>query len=349
MQKNSIFFLICLLAASLMAGCTAGAEQRTGESQGYGGVLRVTIRMNGSDITDVTVTEHSETQGVGTRAIDALPDAIVEADTPEVDHVSGATVTSKAIIEAVRQAIGTDMNQDVIDMNVEANPAPSIMEGVLSGVGMAANGRFLTIGENSIPALNVVFAAALFDEEGRILHVDIDQLELFSPAMTDGNRFSGFPQENGAQDDFLKEAESWVTKGAMGEDYSLPSGSWREQMDAYQKLMLGKTVAEIHTWHDQSFDPETKRPLTEGAADITSQATISLTGDYGNILLALDRAWEDAQSGNNMQEPETSNPPADVTNSGSVGKLSILPRLNRAGFFEISALFNGLCAHKEFW
>ena len=67
MRKAVTFLLVLSMAAALMTGCAATAEQHTGEAQGYGGPLRVTVSLNGTDITAVEVTSHSETQGVGTR------------------------------------------------------------------------------------------------------------------------------------------------------------------------------------------------------------------------------------------------------------------------------------------
>ncbi len=282
-----------LMLSALLTGCTATADQRTGEAQGYGGVLRVTVKMNGTDVTEVKVTEHSETQGVGTRAIDALPAAIANADSADVDAVSGATITSEAIKSAVRQAMGQsgEMGSTVpMDSGAAATQAPSMMDGVRAGLGMAATGR---LGPGEANSLNIVFAAAMFDEEGRILHVDVDQLEIFSPEMTEGNVFPGFPAEDGKQEDFLAQIKTWVTKGAMGADYALTSGTWREEMDVYQRQMVGKTMDEVNAWFSGSFDQETGRPN----GDAVAGATISLRGEYGDILTAIQRAWEDAQRG----------------------------------------------------
>ncbi len=52
------------------------------------------------------VGDNSETEGIGTKAIEQLPDAIVAANGTEgVDAVAGATVTSKAIFTAVNEAL----------------------------------------------------------------------------------------------------------------------------------------------------------------------------------------------------------------------------------------------------
>ena len=77
----------------------------TGEADGFGGVLKVEVTVDANAVTSITVTEQSETDGVGSKAIEALPDAIVKANSVEVDDISGATVSSGAIKAAVKAAL----------------------------------------------------------------------------------------------------------------------------------------------------------------------------------------------------------------------------------------------------
>ena len=78
----------------------------TASSKGIGGDVPVTVTIKNGEISEVTVGDNSETQGIGSKAIEQLPDAIVEAGGTEgVDAVSGATVTSKAIFSAVDEIL----------------------------------------------------------------------------------------------------------------------------------------------------------------------------------------------------------------------------------------------------
>ena len=311
--------LLMLLALLPLAGCTAKADQRTGEADGYGGKVKVSVTMNGTDITEVKVIEHSETPGVGTRAIDALPEKIVQADSIDVDSVSGATVTSEAIKQAVGQAMGmAGMMQQVIPMDGMNASEASSTRGKM-GMGLAVTGR---IGpgkddeENQVYSMNLVFASGEFDDEGVIRAIRVDQLELVSPNLGGGNMFSGFPSESAGEEAFLNEVSAWKTKGMMGDEYMLASGSWREQMDVYEKMMVGKTVDEVKQWYQSrgprageegstaaetevtdAGDAGAAQPMNDMAdVDMTSSATMSLQGEYGDILLAVERAWEDAKA-----------------------------------------------------
>ena len=77
-----------------------------GEGKGIGGKVPVTVEVKDGKVASVTVGDNSETQGIGSKAIEQLPDQIVEANGTEgVDAVSGASVTSKAIFTAVDAAL----------------------------------------------------------------------------------------------------------------------------------------------------------------------------------------------------------------------------------------------------
>ncbi|WP_326906684.1 FAD-binding protein [Sedimentibacter sp. MB31-C6] len=76
-----------------------------GEDRGIGGPLKVKVTMKDDIITDIEVIYHNETKGVSSNAIETITSAIIENQTPDVDAVSGATVTSKGIINAVKDAL----------------------------------------------------------------------------------------------------------------------------------------------------------------------------------------------------------------------------------------------------
>jgi Na+-translocating ferredoxin:NAD+ oxidoreductase RnfG subunit len=80
-------------------------EEYIGEDRGIGGPIKVLVKMKDDKITDIEVLYHNETKGVGTNAIDTIISSIIENQTTDVDTVSGATVTSKALLNAVKNAI----------------------------------------------------------------------------------------------------------------------------------------------------------------------------------------------------------------------------------------------------
>ena len=74
--------------------------------KGIGGDVPLTVTVEGGKIVSVEVGENGETVGIGSRAIEQLPAAIVEANGIDgVDGVSGASVTSKAIFSAMEDIL----------------------------------------------------------------------------------------------------------------------------------------------------------------------------------------------------------------------------------------------------
>ncbi len=77
----------------------------TASSKGYGGEITVTVELDAEKIVAVKADGPNETQGIGSNAIAQLPDKIVEANSVEIDGVSGATMSSNAIKSAVVAAM----------------------------------------------------------------------------------------------------------------------------------------------------------------------------------------------------------------------------------------------------
>ena len=86
-------------------GLAEAYKEYTATAQGYGGEVSVTLTLDGNRIYAVEVKGDSETQGIGSNAIDALPQAMVDSNSVVVDTFSGATFTSKAILEAAAAAL----------------------------------------------------------------------------------------------------------------------------------------------------------------------------------------------------------------------------------------------------
>lgn len=91
--------------AEAVAGATAieGAVDGTYTStqKGFGGDITAEVTISGGVITDVYVSGPNETEGLGSVAVEKLPGAILASQSLNVDTVSGASVSSGAILAAV--------------------------------------------------------------------------------------------------------------------------------------------------------------------------------------------------------------------------------------------------------
>ncbi|HBG01488.1 MAG TPA: hypothetical protein DDW87_07945, partial [Firmicutes bacterium] len=81
-----------------------------GSAQGFGGELVLDVTVADGKITEIVVVESSETPFVADSALKKLLPALIEAQGP-VDTVSGATATSKAVHEALVDALSTKEGQ----------------------------------------------------------------------------------------------------------------------------------------------------------------------------------------------------------------------------------------------
>ena len=77
----------------------------TTKAMGHEDWVHVTTQFKDGAIVKCTTTAHEETMGIGNFAAARVPAQILEAQSVEVDGVSGATVTTNAIKQAVKEAI----------------------------------------------------------------------------------------------------------------------------------------------------------------------------------------------------------------------------------------------------
>jgi len=101
----NIHFGYAAAPVEVPAEATLASNEYIGEAQGFGGPVKVKVTMNGDQIAKIDVLSHSETAGISNAAFDSVPAAIIAAQSTEVDIASGATYTSKALIEAVNNAL----------------------------------------------------------------------------------------------------------------------------------------------------------------------------------------------------------------------------------------------------
>lgn len=90
----------------------APAEPELGENEyigvgnsTIGGEIKVKVTMDGDKIAKIEVLSHNETAGLSDPAFAQIPEAIIAAQSTSVDAVSGATMTSEALIAAVNDAL----------------------------------------------------------------------------------------------------------------------------------------------------------------------------------------------------------------------------------------------------
>lgn len=119
-MKKSVF-LMALVLMLIVSTCALAMTPGTYEAEGtgMGGAVKVAVTVSETAIEKVEVLEHNETAGISDPAIERIPAAIVEGQTLAVDAVSGATLTSNAILTAAELAL-TEAGADIEALKVKA-------------------------------------------------------------------------------------------------------------------------------------------------------------------------------------------------------------------------------------
>lgn len=172
--------------------------------------------------------------------------------------------------------------------------------------------------DNPVYGFNQILVNALFDKDDKIVDLYIDQLDVSSEeTSSEAPVFSGFPEQSGKDiGDLETEVSNWKTKRQLGESYKLESGTWLEQMEAFEDIFKGKTVQEVIEWSNKYCSDITGKPLTkdsehevdvekfesldknekEELEDLTSKATISLKNpNHGNLLIGIKYAFDNKE------------------------------------------------------
>lgn len=110
MKKRVLFItLICTIMIVVLSGCGSKNNwndgQYDGTAEGMHGDVSVSIKIEDGKITDINVTSQNETAGVGDVAIEKIPQEIIDSQSTDVEVVSGASESSKAIVAAVEDAL----------------------------------------------------------------------------------------------------------------------------------------------------------------------------------------------------------------------------------------------------
>ena len=317
--------LLLLVSLSLLFALSAQAEVLTGEADGFMGPIKVSVTVEDGKITAVTVDENAETPSIAEEALKAIPEAIVAANSADVEAVAGATFTSEGIMQAVKVAMGAEVAAE--------EPAALPESDYYIGFGINNSGRIGPGKDDKdvqVYSFNQVYATVIFDKEGKIVQVVADQLEVATPNYDGASmpHFSGYPGQSynydenhdekvdsvlePTNDTYLEEINGWLTKRQRGTGYRMGTGTWAEQMDKFQEVFVGKTVEEVNAWFEKYCSAANGRPLQatsdkEGdadkyakltdeekamLADVTTAVTMSLNDSHGNILAALENAFE---------------------------------------------------------
>jgi len=135
-MKKVLCAVLCLmmLYSCAMAEAIYTPGVYTGAGKGIGGDVTVQVTFGENAIEAIEIVSHSETPGICEPAFEKIPAAIIEGQTLVVDAVTGATVTTKAILAAV-EACAAQAGADVAALTGKTELPENTYEGVGKGIG----------------------------------------------------------------------------------------------------------------------------------------------------------------------------------------------------------------------
>lgn len=124
--------LSAFLAGAMSVAMTVSAMAMTpgtysATEQGFGGEITVEITVDEESITDVKITGDNETPTLGGIAVEEMDDQILAAQSPNVEGISGASVSSGAIKAAATAAL-EEAGADVANMGASEDVSESAAE-----------------------------------------------------------------------------------------------------------------------------------------------------------------------------------------------------------------------------
>ena len=135
----------------------------TAQAQGKQSPVAVEVTFGESSIDNIKVTHHNETERIANAAIDGITTDVLELQSLNVDTVSGATLTSMALLSAIKdcvsqaggnvsdleKAAGREKKTDTETLDVDVAVIGSGAAGLSSAIALAEEGANVVLMEKS--------------------------------------------------------------------------------------------------------------------------------------------------------------------------------------------------------
>lgn len=301
MKKNRIIGLglSAVMVLSLAAcGEKTQAETLTGTAKGYGGDVTVTLTREDGKITACSIEGKDETEAIGGAALETLAEQVKTANGYAIDGVSGATVTSKAVMKAVAAALGEEYQDEETQKPVEsAGPAAivPVEGGIQLGLAYgAAHGTkcfteaYAVVKDDTIIAAYVDEFQFVDSAAGLNVVPNSDVVDGFAAGYAEGKALASKKVVN----DYY--SKNMAEKG--GATISL-----MDNFAAIETYVVGKTIAEVETLAGGD---------KQAAIDAVSGCTLADTAGYLGVI---------AQAAKNAQTTQA----VEFTGDSSALKLNV--------------------------
>ena len=205
-MKNVLILCVSLFMVLATVGCGDSNKETvyTGSAQGMNDKVEVSVELDGNKIVAVEVTKEAETPGIGGPLKDAkgnilnaggktpverIPEEIVANQTLEIDAVTGATISSYAVVGAVKDALkNAGLNPDDYKGEVARDEKTDLSTDVVvlggGGAGLAAaiaagqNGaNVIVVEKNGSIGGDTLVCGAIYNTPNQELQAKVEMTE----------------------------------------------------------------------------------------------------------------------------------------------------------------------------
>ena len=325
-MRQFSFKIAAMLALLISAGCspTTSADPETssagdmipgtylGTGEGRNGAIVVEVTVSENAIEAVNVISERETQNTGTVPVETYPELIVANQTINLDNISGATISSVAMKNAVKNAI-LSAKGNVDDFNGEVDSAVKAEDcsadivvigaggaGMRAAITAASEGKSVILLEKlGIAGGTSNYSIESFGSVGDAAHKSLGSdmtADILADNLTQSNpsgnpeAFKILAEQNGEAADWLRSigAELTVAGGQVSVTTSREVGELGTVIVSALKAECGKTGVDLRL-----NSKGTEILMTDGAVSgvkvsnpageytINTKAVIIATGGFG--------------------------------------------------------------------
>lgn len=138
----------------------------TGSAEGFSGLIKVSVEIKDHAITEIKILENADDAAFFNRAKEGIVSEILASQSTQVDTVSGATFSSKGIINAVKSALSMQTTSQNEKKNVNIGTGSfSLEDGFYEGVGNGYAGEIKVLLEIKDHSITQIIIMKTSDDE----------------------------------------------------------------------------------------------------------------------------------------------------------------------------------------
>lgn len=294
-MKKIFLIVLCVL---LIGGCSTTTSNSakdgtyTSTEKGFGGDVTVSLVVENGAFKELTIVGDGESKGYGADAIVQLEKEMNDAKSPDVDSISGATVTSLAVLTAAKKVFeDAGLAYDAKTVNEKGEDETLDCDVLVIGLGASGTMAAVNAAENGAEVIAVEATNNLGGmgnaAQGMFAIGTSLQEERYGDSMqTDEEYWYKHLAERSNQLGNLSLIRTFVKESSDTVEYLLDKGIGVYLSKLPQQIAHFNTDVVYHRWNDTKPFEILKKALDENNVDVhmNTVATKLLTDGEGNVV-----------------------------------------------------------------